>query len=437
MRAAWNNRPQVIASLLAAGALAHGVHAVNGAAVLHWAADCGHVEPLRVLLDHPGIDIEQPNGSGCTALMRAARNNRADAVACLIAAGASMEAVNPEGASALSLAFSQGRAAAFEVFLLHGAKPGGAAPDFFPAAPQAELAAIADLCAEQDLTVADFPAPDQALAFFNELILNLQDDGATHPMRRWLRARGMRMACAEQVAAAVAGARAAWRPQSAGANCATLQQQMNYCFGALASLGPQGGARVLERYRAAGISAAACERLAVAAAAQLEYLVSLALDAAAQVGAGMLDPLVDACLATTGLGCTVDAPALKERLVRDGYCALVAQAIALSWRDALASLSRKCIVVPDGLTMGQAAQFLREQSAAQAPALLALAMQPHLDARERLSTLQAMLGAGNDEGLHGLFQLQCDQLRQFCAQLLAQEDPPPGQAPGAVTGVRQ
>ena len=78
----------------------------------------------------------------------------------------------------------------------------------------------------------------------------------------------------------------------------------------------------------------------------------------------------------------------------------------------------KRLVIPDGLTMGQALHLLREQTALQAPGEFALALRSGLTSRSSLSALQESLGGENDEGMHALFQIQCDQLRQFCEQLL-------------------
>ena len=42
-----------------------------------------------------------------------------------------------------------------------------------------------------------------------------------------------------------------------------------------------------------------------------------------------------------------------------------------------------------------------------------------LDSRNLLKQLDAMMSDINDEGMHAQFQIQCDQLRQYCEQLLA------------------
>lgn len=74
--------------------------------------------------------------------------------------------------------------------------------------------------------------------------------------------------------------------------------------------------------------------------------------------------------------------------------------------------------MPEQLTLGQLTQFAHAQIAQHGPALFARAMQHQLGSRERLTSLDSMLGATGDARLHVLLQLQCDQLRQYCAQML-------------------
>ena len=364
------------------------------------------------------------NGLGNTALMHATFNNKPDVVACLLAAGASMNLVNRGGKNALSLAVEKAHAATIEIFLQHGAQFDGQGPDFFESEPTPDRVAIADLCAERDMPTPELLAPVQAPAFFRELISTLREDGAMKPLMRWLRSKGIRMACAQQMAAALSGARAAWQSHPGSVKPANAQQQMVYCLSALGSLGMQGSnGKVLELYKTAGISVAAIERLGGTACRQLDNLASLALEVAAQVGGEMLNGLFDACMATTGVEYRVDANALRARLIQEGYCAPLAEAIALGWKEAIAGLQDQRSAIPDGLTLGQVVQFVHRQIVARAPAVFALAMQRQLDTRERLTALSSMMDGSNDEGLHALFQLQCDQLRQYCAQVLEVADP--------------
>jgi hypothetical protein len=375
-----------------------------------------------MLLKHPGIAIDQPNGLGGTALMVAAQQNKPDVVACLLAAGASMSPVDRSGDTALTCAVKKAHAATIEIFLLHGAQLDDQGPDFFQSEPTPDRVAIADLFAERYMPAPELLAPVQAPAFFRELISTLRQDGATKPLMRWLRSKGIRMACAQQMAAVLTGAHAVWRLQAGSAKPANAQQQMVYCLSALGSLGAQSGkAKVLELYQAAGISAAAIERLGETACRQLDNLASLALEVAAQVGGDMLDGLTNTCMAMTDSAYRVNVDALKAQLIQQAYCAPLAEAIALGWKEAVEWLQAQpsaILALTPTATIGQVMASVNKQIAEQAPGRFALAMQRQLDSRERLSSLQTMMGRSSDEGVHALFQLQCDQLRQYCAQLL-------------------
>lgn len=246
---------------------------------------------------------------------------------------------------------------------------------------------------------------------------------------RWLHRRGIDMACAHQISEVLPGLQAAWQPYAASGEPVNALQKLSYGLSALGNLRTQhAGEKMLEVYRASGISAAAAGRLSTSAVRQLESLAALALAAAAELGNGMLNELVNACLALTGLDCRIDAGMLKARLVRKGYCGPLAEAIALAWQEALAQLQDRPIGKNDAQTLGQLMDFLGHQTGSHASALFASAMLAKLGSRERLTSLRAMLGAGDDEGAHALFQVQCDQLRQYCAQLAAQEE---SKAPGA------
>ena len=76
------------------------------------------------------------------------------------------------------------------------------------------------------------------------------------------------------------------------------------------------------------------------------------------------------------------------------------------------------IHMPPGLNLQQTMRFIHAHTALHAPTLFAAEMQRQLAAHRLLENLQTTMGETNDEGLHALFQIQCDQLRQFCEQLL-------------------
>jgi hypothetical protein len=70
-------------------------------------------------------------------------------------------------------------------------------------------------------------------------------------------------------------------------------------------------------------------------------------------------------------------------------------------------------------TIKQLMATLQAHLAAHAPALFAQALLRHLASHATVRQLGAMQADSRDEAMHALFQIQCDQLRQFCEQLLA------------------
>jgi ankyrin repeat protein len=411
--------PDTVAALLAAGAPINSVTS-NNDTPLNLAAHYGQTDAVRLLLVQPGIRVDTFSVKGLTALLHAATNNHPDIVSVLAEAGASLEAVNPVGASALALALGNGHAAVIEVLLRHGAS--AVKVDFLPLVQTPSSIAIADLHADRDECAADLPTPDQAMAFFTGLAGAIQGEAATQDLFRWLHGKGIRMAAAQQVVELLASAQRAWGSNGGSARSARPQQMLAYCVAALSRMQMPGASqKVVEGYKAAGIAASAIARLSGVAMQQLAALAVMAEQAAAVLGGDMLDKLIPACLARTVLEYEVDSVAFTRSLADDGFCAPVAQAIALGWKAAIAALQVRKTAMAAGLTMAQVMQFMRKQTELQAPAEFALAMRCQLRSRDNLSQLQAMLGSGNDEGLHALFQVQCDQLLQYCEQLLEQE----------------
>lgn len=77
-------------ALLAAGADATLRYGENELSVLDSAASYGHVKVLRALIQH-GVDVNDTDSTGYTALHMAADNNQAGAVGVLVEAGADVE----------------------------------------------------------------------------------------------------------------------------------------------------------------------------------------------------------------------------------------------------------------------------------------------------------------------------------------------------------
>ncbi len=121
MSAARTGSPDALRALLARGADVEARDKFHGESALIWAAAENHADAVRVLAEH-GADVDGrsallaleprqrragqsilPLGSW-TPLMYAARENALAAAAALVGAGASLDAVDPDGATALVIA---------------------------------------------------------------------------------------------------------------------------------------------------------------------------------------------------------------------------------------------------------------------------------------------------------------------------------------------
>jgi len=86
------------------------------------------VAAVRALLEQPGVDLNETQPDGATALHWAAHRNSADLVEMLVEAGADTNATNEYGVTPLSLAAQNGGLAALEHLIKAGANIDGALP---------------------------------------------------------------------------------------------------------------------------------------------------------------------------------------------------------------------------------------------------------------------------------------------------------------------
>lgn len=87
---------------------------------LHYAAEWGHPQNLRLLLDR-GMDPNVRDDEGRTALMRAARKSKADCVRVLLEHGADPNLSDPDGETALMYAAGKANLDQVEALLETGA----------------------------------------------------------------------------------------------------------------------------------------------------------------------------------------------------------------------------------------------------------------------------------------------------------------------------
>jgi ankyrin repeat protein len=140
MTAARTGAPAALRALLARGADVEARDAFHGESALIWAAAENHAEAVRVLVEH-GADVDGrsarltieprqrragqsilPLGSW-TPLMYAARENSLAAGEALVGSGASLDAVDPDGATALVIAIINAHYEFAELLLRAGADP--------------------------------------------------------------------------------------------------------------------------------------------------------------------------------------------------------------------------------------------------------------------------------------------------------------------------
>ncbi len=85
---------------------------------VHFAAHVGCLESLRLLLDHPGVDVNQKNGEGNTVLHLAVDANHIDVIHFLkTRPGLDLEATNHEGETPRMMAIAKNRKLAEKILV--------------------------------------------------------------------------------------------------------------------------------------------------------------------------------------------------------------------------------------------------------------------------------------------------------------------------------
>lgn len=417
--AAEHDRADVAQCLLAAGAKVNLAEATNGRTALIYAAGRGHIEVVKALLGSTSIALNRTDGNQASALHVAAAGNWHAVVGCLLEAGASMTLVSRTGKTALDLAIDHRHTAVVEVFLQHGAVLQRG--DIIDAANLPFTVTFADL--RSDLKTAVHGAdrvmssllgpPEDSIDL---LVAVLQ---STLDVLQWLRLQGLRLAAARPVVDCLAALPATWGVLANKGQTVNAQQKRLCCASALCllpALTRHGQAGRI--YTAAGISAAGTARLTAVANAQTESLIVLAEAVMATQGRSMLENLMSACLAKTNLTLQLNREDLSANLVDAGFMPPLAQCIATSWTSALATLDDEPGAMPAGCSRKEARQYLLNDIENRAPAPFATALQRELDSPALVAALRRFIAdIKSAEGLHMLFQIQCDQLRQYCAQL--------------------
>ncbi|MDB5853426.1 MAG: ankyrin repeat-containing protein [Herminiimonas sp.] len=426
------------------------------------AAWCGRVAVVQALLKQPDIKRNQPGADGNSALHAAAKRNKPDMVACLLDAGAkvNLECVgtgftsliyaaesghvevvklllarkninadkrNTNDDSAIDVALRNKHAAVIEALMGHGAQLPDV--DFLATGLVPSTITLADLQAEQKnavdpqanpLGLADPQSLNRALVFIDQLIATIESG---QDVTRWLHGKGIRLACVPPIMKCLGSLSTTWRHLANQGQALTMHQKRLSCASAITRLRVQvQKGTTANNYKAAGISTTGVERLSLIADRQIESITTLAEQTLSTLAGEMLEQLIPNCLAKTTLDYQVDTEALTSSLIGPGFLAPVAQAIATIWKSALATLEAQPIIMPAGLTVKQTVQYLLDHTRQKAPKLFARAMQRELRSQTLVTALRTLIGdLEGDEVIDTLFQIQCDQLRQYCSQLLEKE----------------
>jgi ankyrin repeat protein len=424
MGAAARNLPDVVTHLLAAGAKVNLVVLEQRLTALMLAAGKGHVEVVKKLVAHKDIALDQPDAGGRSALYWAATKNKPDVVACLLAGGASMTQVADFRQTAQTVAIRNKHAAVLEVLVSYGADVSSI--HYFDPDPTAFDVTLADLDADRkspanpERNPLGLLAPaslDHPLAVIDDLLAVLDPKRSLYT---WLKAKGIRKACALPLVECVASLADTWPTLANGARAPTAIQKRLICAAALSRLSVlTAEGKALAHYKAAGISAAGIARLSAVATRQIDKLIAVSEQLLTTMGGDMLEKLVPACLSRIGLDNQADTATLSADLVSAGWIKPLAQAIAKSWKSALATLEAEPLAIKAGSTVQQIMQCVLENTERKAPLYFAPAMQGELAAPTLPAALRTWVrDARPAAALDMLFQIQCKQLRQYCERIV-------------------
>lgn len=416
--------------------------------LLCWAIDLGDIAMCRLVLERGRAVSASADVRWDEALTHAARTHRADVVECLLAAGATRSEMPQKYTFALPqhrLGDKSHCDALRTVFEAHAVRASATTAVQAVEARQrfevmiygfeyyAPAIAIADLQHSCQTAAALWPAgtavtpsatSDVQLARFVEFLEPLAPDktpmyGPRHALMSSLFGMRFLLSIALPVCDCLVGRDKMIAVLAGPDAVANAQQRAVYHAAALSTLKPAAQAEAAVRlYTVAGISADGVKRLGRAARQQFDDLLEMAGEAAALLGAKMIGQIMPACQSQTDNRYRVDAGRLAATLVAAGLIRPLANAVAESWRIAIETLKAMPLSMPPGVTFLQAAQIMEDAIDRLARAPFATTLLAKLDGVHLLTELRAMTEAvETDDTLHVLFQIQVDQLRQYCAQL--------------------
>lgn len=418
--AAFSDKPEVAACLLAAGANPNSLDAFGEPPLISAVAE-NSVGVARLLAATPGIQLDIVAINGRTALQAAVSDDRPELARILLAAGARCDRCSDPAQLPISMALARRSAAMVEALLDHGATlqkftaPGDDTP--FTVA----VADLQNMHAAHDIPPLIFPAQDMVLPVATPpvlaSVLAVMDDQSD--LFHCLRSQRILMPCAKRMAECLASCSKAVKALEEGRKPLGANQKLWLCTSALSLMPPHTIQDTdLQVYRQAGIGEAGLARLAGAAQRQFGQVSTMVEQVMTSLGASLLESMVPNCLALTSRSYGIDALALEMRQTDAGFLPPLAHAIAHSWQLALAGIAQMDVKVPALSTHQQLTQALKDLAERAAPALFAQALSASLSSHALVEGLRHLIGdMKNAELIDVLFQIQCDQLRQYCRQM--------------------
>lgn len=267
-------------------------------------------------------------------------------------------------------------------------------------------------------------ASDAQLALFNQLLAPLASstdaiDGARDALLSSLYRKRLFLSVALPVSDCLIGRGKGLAVLAGPGGIANAQQRAIYYAAALSTLKPvEEAATAIRLYELAGVSGDGVKRLGSAVRQQFNDLLDLVDQAAALLGAEMIEQILPACLKHTDNRYQVDGGELAAKLVAAGMIRPLAHAVAESWRVAVEALKSMPLSMPQGVTFIQAARIMDDAINRLTRPQFSASLLARLEGLHLLTEFRSMTSdTETDDALHMLFQIQVDQLRQYCTQL--------------------
>jgi ankyrin repeat protein len=440
--AAEAGHPDIVELLLARGADVNVYNAKFEATALGRASFLGKLDVVEALLKRTGILLDQSDNTGATALIWAASRGHAAVVERLLKAGANSAWPDAAGRSALYYALDHGHMNVVECLLAPGAPCPGPLP--IPSPTYEHFVCLSDLY--QDWTMPA-TSTDNPMRLSNPCLLDNFDGirsrlawhlGKTaytpgNPkLASLLASEGIRNTVTGPLARVLGDYDCVIRvfvqadEDYDGSGDLNSCQSRAYLASALSRLATLASdEQISAPYVKAGLSEAGVTRLSQLAIAQRDKIVALAEAVAAEQASEMLNGIVSNCRAETYIDLGANVNAIKPKLIDAGFIPVPANILVNSWHAALGELALRRVRIPQMGSIEEMTAFIGRSIEEEGSTLFAREIRRQLDLPELLAQWRVALErfwTGGEEGLFALFEDQCRQLREYCAQM--EKEPP-------------